>query len=117
MEFSFPADLNPPRYLVGYVTGDTSVKLSWEVQSPSKHSVFELRWKSDGNESSMLLPGTARTVTLHNLRVSTKYFFRVRRGFNNGAWGVFTRYTHVWTPEGGRDKPSVYPDLFLFDFL
>lgn len=99
---SFPA-LDPPSYLVGYVTGDTSVKLSWEVKSPSKNTVFELRWKSDSNESSMIFPGTTGTVTLNSLKVYTQYFFRVRRGFKNGTWGRFTRYTRVWTPEGGKN--------------
>lgn len=93
--------LNPPGYLVGYTTGETSVKLTWEVKSPSKNTIFELQWKNGINESSMLLPGTADTVTLNNLQVYTQYFFRIRKGFRNGTYGAFTKYTRVWTAEGG----------------
>lgn len=95
-------DLSPPQVPKGYVTGDTSIKLNWEVKSPSKGSIFELRWKSDGNESSMLLPGVTGSVTLNHLKVYTGYSFRIRRGFKNGTWGAFSKYTRVWTPEGGR---------------
>lgn len=98
-------DINPPSYLVGYVTGDTSIKLAWEVKSSSNENVFELRWKINSNESSMVLPGSTGTITLKNLRVYTQYLFRVRRGLVNGTWGAFTRYTRVWTPEGVPTAP------------
>lgn len=97
--------LKPPGYLVGYVTGDTSVKLAWEVTSPSNKTVFEIRWKNGRNESSMVVSGTTGTVTIHDLRVYTKYFFRVRKGFMNGTWGGFTKYRHIWTPEGVPTAP------------
>lgn len=98
-------DLNPPRYILGYVTGDTSIKVIWEVKSSSKSTIFELRWKSSINESSMLLPGVTDTVTLNHLQVYTQYSFRIRRGFRNGTWGAFTKYTSVWTPEGAPSAP------------
>ena len=94
-------DVKPPGYLVGYVTGDTSVKLAWEVTSPSNNTVFELRWKTNANESSMQVSGATGTVTIRDLRVFTQYFFRIRKGQVNGMWGGFTKYTRVWTPEGG----------------
>ena len=98
----FFSDLKPPGYLVGYVTGDRSVKLAWEIRFPSNNTVFELRWKSNDNESSMVVSGTTGTVTVHNLRVYTRYYFRVRKGLVDGTRGGFTRYTRVWTPEGGK---------------
>ncbi|KAJ7358733.1 hypothetical protein OS493_021508 [Desmophyllum pertusum] len=98
-------DLKPPGYLVGYVTGDRSVKLAWEIRFPSNNTVFELRWKSNDNESSMVVSGTTGTVTVHNLRVYTRYYFRVRKGLVDGTRGGFTRYTRVWTPEGEPTAP------------
>ena len=71
------------------------MKLAWEVASPSNSTVFEIRWKADDNESSMMVSGTTGTVTIHNLGVFTQYFFRVRKGLVNGTWGGFTRYTRV----------------------
>lgn len=100
-------ELDPPSYLVGYVTGDKSIKLSWEVRSSSNNTVFELRWKIGDNESSMLLPGSTGTITLKNLRVYTQYLFRVRKGTVDGTWGAFTKYTSIWTPEG---VPTAPPD-------
>ena len=60
----------------------------------------------------MLLPGSTGTITLKNLRVYTQYLFRVRKGTVDGSWGAFTKYTSIWTPEGGKnmngyDKKSV----------
>ena len=95
---------------MGYVTGDTSVKLAWEVTSASNKTVFEIRWKNGHNESSMVVSGATGTVTIHNLRLYTKYFFRVRKGFTNGTWGGFTKYRHIWTPEGG--KYTLYHALY-----
>lgn len=88
---------------MGYVTGDTSVKLTWEVTSPSNNTVFEIRWKANANddESSMVVSGKTGTVTIRDLKVHTQYFFRVRKGLVNGTWGAFRDYIRVWTPEGG----------------
>ena len=118
----FLSELDPPSYLVGYVTGDKSIKLSWEVKSSSNNTVFELRWKISDNESSMSLPGSTGTITLKNLRVYTQYLFRVRKGTVEGSWGAFTKYTSIWTPEGGKnmngyDKKALiglFADLLLF---
>ena len=115
--FSSLSELDPPSYLVGYVTGDKSIKLSWEVRSSSNNTVFELRWKIGDNESSMLLPGSTGTITLKNLRVYTQYLFRVRKGTVDGTWGAFTKYTSIWTPEGGKnmnghDKKKTLIGLF-----
>ena len=99
---TFLSGLRPPGYIMGYVTGDTSVKLVWEVTSPSNKTVFEIRWKNGDNESSMVVSGATGTVTIRDLRVYTKYFFRVRKGFMNGTWGGFTKYRTIWTPEGGK---------------
>lgn len=122
--FSFLSELDPPSYLVGYVTGDKSIKLSWEVRSSSNNTVFELRWKIGDNESSMLLPGSTGTITLKNLRVYTQYLFRVRKGTVDGTWGAFTKYTSIWTPEGGKNmnghdkkkRQLVYSQTFYFFF-
>ncbi|XP_044169231.1 receptor-type tyrosine-protein phosphatase F-like isoform X1 [Acropora millepora] len=105
-------DLSPPQVPKGYVTGDTSIKMTWEVKSPSKGSIFELRWKSDGNESSMLLPGVTGSVTLNHLKVYTGYSFRIRRGFKNGTWGAFSKYTRVWTPAGAPTGPPANVTAF-----
>lgn len=94
-------DLSPPGNFVGYVTGDRGVKLAWEVTSPSNDTVFELRWRANSDESFIVVSGTTNNVIVRGLRVYTKYFFRIRKGLVNGTWGGFTKYTHVWTPEGG----------------
>lgn len=98
-------DLSPPGNFVGYVTGDRGVKLAWEVTSPSSDTVFELRWRANSDESFMVVSGTTNNVTVRGLRVYTKYFFRIRKGLVNGTWGGFTKYTHVWTPEGVPTAP------------
>lgn len=61
----FFLDFNFLWYIFGYVIGDISIKVIWEVKFLLKSIIFELRWKSLINELFMLFFGVIDIVILN----------------------------------------------------